>query len=73
MAETSEYFFGDSITQFGSSILYQGWTAGLQDYYSRAANLVNHGYAGYTFRTYKIQAKKNYSMKTFLMSKKVLY
>ena len=50
--------FGDSLTEFGSSILNQGWTAGLQDYYSRSADLVNHGYAGYTSRTHKFLSQK---------------
>lgn len=50
--------FGDSITQFGSSILNQGWTAGLQDYYCRSADLVNHGYAGYTSRTHKFLSQQ---------------
>jgi len=41
---------GDSITQRSFSIVDQGWGAGLADWYTRTADVINRGYSGYNSR-----------------------
>lgn len=41
---------GDSITQQSFSAAYQGWGAGLGDWYQRSADVMNRGFSGYNSR-----------------------
>lgn len=41
---------GDSITQRSFSIIDQGWGAGLADWYTRTADIINRGFSGYNSR-----------------------